>query len=128
MKLNLMPTLVAALTSLVSLAGCGGGDSDLAGSLTDFSVQPAEFTVSNTVAPCYVGYVADFFIVGGTPPYRLLNSVQDAVALNTLTVDNLGGGFKVNFIGGICVNPASVVVQDSKGRTVTVKLINKVGA
>jgi hypothetical protein len=127
MKATLSKLALPLVAALGLLGACGGGDDDLSGSLTDFSVQPAEFTVSVAAAPCYAGYVADFFIVGGAPPYRVLNSVQDAVEVSTVTVDSKGTSFKVNFINGICVDPASVVVQDTLGRTVTVKLTNKVG-
>ena len=133
MKSILSIATAPVLASLVLLAGCGGGDDDLAGSPAAFSVQPAEITVTvapiaNAVnQPCAVGVVGKVFIFGGAPPYRLKNSFDTAVSINTVQVDNEGGDFTVSFIGGGCINPGSVIVQDSLKRIVTLKLVNTIG-
>ena len=129
MKSNLMSSTAAVLASIVLMVGCGGGDDDKSGSNTELSVQPAEITVTVPAASaaCFVGVVGDVFIYGGTPPYRLANSITSAVSLNTILVDNWGGNFTVSYIGGGCIDPGTVIVEDSLKRIVTLKLINKKG-
>lgn len=129
MKSILLTATAPVFASLVFIAGCGGGDGDLSGSPTDFSVQPAEITVTvaTGATACAVGVVGKVFIFGGAPPYRLKNSFDTAVSLNTTTVSDEGGDFTVSFIGGGCINPGSVIVEDSLKRIVTLKLINKIG-
>ena len=128
MKSILSVALVPALTSLVLLGGCGGGDDDLAGGLTALSVQPAEIavTVAAGSTTCATGYVGKVFIFGGAPPYRLKNSFDSLVALDKALVNNEGGDFTVTFLGG-CMDPGTVIVEDSLRRTTSVKLINKIG-
>jgi hypothetical protein len=133
MKSILLTATAPVLASFVLLGGCGGGDNDLAGGLTDFSVQPAEMGVTVAAVagavnqPCAAGVVGKVFIFGGAPPYRLKNSFDTAVALDKTQVDNEGGDFTVSFIGGGCLDPAIVTVEDSLRRTVTVTLTNKIG-
>ncbi len=124
-----MTVAVPVLFSLALLAGCGGGDADLSGSPTAFSVQPAEITVNVPTgsAGCYAGPVGDVFIYGGAPPYRLANSFPDQVALSTAQVNDAGGKFSVSYIGGGCIDPGTVIVEDSLKRIVTLKLTNKIG-
>lgn len=129
MKSTLFAATAPVIASLALLGGCGGGDDDLSGSTTAFSVQPTEITVNVPAgsASCFVGEVGKVFIYGGAPPYRLANSFDNDVALNTVQVDNWGGDFTVSYIGGGCINPGTVIVQDSQKRIVTLKLINKIG-
>jgi hypothetical protein len=126
MKTKLLSTGFAVAASVLMLAGCGGGDSDLAGSPTAFSVVPTELTVTGGAAGvCYAGVVGDVFIYGGAPPYRLNNSFPDQVSLNTSVVNDWGGKFTVTYTGGGCIDPGSVTVVDSLNNIVTLTLTNK---
>lgn len=60
-------------------------------------------------------------------PYRLKNSFDTLVTLDKDHVDNEGGDFSVTFTGG-CMDPGTVIVEDSLRRTVSVTLINKIGS
>jgi hypothetical protein len=117
------------LASLALLAACGGGDDDLAGGLTELSVQPTEIavTAATGATTCAAGYVGKVYIFGGAPPYRLKNTFDTLVTLDKAQVDNEGGDFSVTFTGG-CMDPGTVVVEDSLRRTVSVKLTNKIGS
>jgi hypothetical protein len=128
MKSILFTATAPVIASLVLIGGCGGGDDDLSGGLTEFSVQPAEISVTVPAGSttCAVGYVGKVFIFGGTPPYRLKNSFDSRVALDKALVNNEGGDFIVTFLGG-CMDPGTVIVEDSLGRTTSVSLINKIG-
>jgi hypothetical protein len=134
------PTKFHAATTLLSIAlaavmvGCGGGGDDEAGSPTAFSVQPETKTVTSTEAggACAVGYVGDFFVYGGTAPYRLNVSDPDAVLLHksitdptpVTTVSDRGGSFSVSFTG-ICLAPSSVMIVDKLDNQVVLTLNNK---
>ena len=128
MKSVLLAVTVPFVASLALLSGCGGGDDDLSGGLTDLSVQPAEIAVTapTGATTCAAGYVGKVFIFGGQPPYRLKNSFDTLVTLDKTQVNNEGGDFNVTFTGG-CMDPGTVIVEDSQKRTVSVTLTNKIG-
>ncbi len=122
------------MASLVLLSGCGGGDDDRAGGLTEFSVQPAEvgFSVpaavpANPNQPCASGVSAKVFVFGGAPPYAVKNASIGAVVVDKALVDNEGGDFTITFVGGGCLDPGLVIVEDSLRRVVTVTLTNTIG-
>lgn len=118
--------LVVAL--LGSLSGCGGGGDDEAGSPTAFSVQPTTATVTSTSpTACSAGYVGEFFVYGGVAPYRLNNTVPDAMVLDRTTVSDRGGSFQVSFTG-ICVSPALIVIVDKLDNQVVLTLNNNKGS
>ncbi|MES2993588.1 MAG: hypothetical protein V4844_19345 [Pseudomonadota bacterium] len=118
--------LVVAL--LGSLSGCGGGGDDEAGSPTAFSVQPTTATVTSTSSTaCSAGYVGEFFVYGGVAPYRLNNTVPDAMVLDRTTVSDRGGSFQVSFTG-ICVSPALIVIVDKLDNQIVLTLNNNKGS
>ena len=126
------------LALLGSLASCGGGGDDEAGSLTPFSLSADSLTLSGG---CGGGYVADVYVYGGAAPYRLDNTFPDLVKLSsmpapdpaavqpsfssvttTTTVENRGGRFSVWFNPGTCFSPGIVKVVDKNDRQVTLTL------
>ena len=116
------------IASLVLLGGCGGGDDDLSGGLSTFSVQPAEigWTAGTGATACYVGPAGTVRINGGAPPYRLTASFPDRISV-VAQVDDLGGTFNIVFTAspsGSCFDPGSVTVTDRLGRTTVVTLTN----
>jgi hypothetical protein len=124
--------LLAATASLALLGGCGGGDDDLSGSLTELSVQPAEigWTVAAGSTTCYVGPAGTVKILGGAPPYRLSASFPDRISV-VAQVDDLGGTFNITFTAsptGSCFDPGSVTVTDRLGRPTVVTLTNTLGS
>lgn len=120
--------LLALIVLVGSLAACGGGGDDEAGSLTVFSVVPSSLTVTAaTGAPagvCGSGFVGEVFVYGGAAPYRLDNTAPDAVTLNKSQVGDRGGSFTVTFTG-VCVSPVTIVVVDKLDKQVTLTLNNK---
>ncbi len=132
MKSVLLAVTAPVLASLVLLGGCGGGDDDRSGSLTELSVQPADigWTTAAGSASCYVGPAGNVKILGGAPPYRLTASFPDRI-LVAAQVDDLGGVFAITFAagtGGSCFDPGSVTVTDTLGRTISVTLTNTIGS
>jgi hypothetical protein len=122
--------LMAAL--LGSLSGCGGGGDDEAGSPTAFSVQPTTVTVTAAAAvnggpptgQCSAAYAGEFFVYGGTAPYRLNNTAPDAMVLDRTSVSDRGGSFQVSFTG-VCLSPALIVIVDKLDNQVVLTLNNK---
>jgi hypothetical protein len=110
---------------IASLASCGGGGDAEAGSPTSLGVQPTTATVTGgSATSCYSGYVGEFFVYGGAAPYRLANTVPDAMVLDRSTVADRGGSFNVNFTG-ICISPALIVIVDKLDHQVVLTLNNK---
>lgn len=132
MKNFLLPNAIALAVALVFLSACGGGGDDEAGSPTAFSVAPNDYTLTAAAATaggppageCGSGYVGDVFVYGGTAPYRLDNTMPDAILLSKTEVGERGGSFSVAFTG-ICFDPGSVVIVDKLDHTVTLTLHNK---
>ncbi len=132
MKSVLLAVTAPVIASLVLLGGCGGGDDDRSGSLTELSVQPADigWTTATGSTSCYVGPAGNVKILGGAPPYRLTASFPDRI-LVVAQVDDLGGVFAITFAagtGGSCFDPGSVTVTDTLGRTISVTLTNTIGS
>ena len=129
MKLKSLSALVPLITLVCSLAACGGGSDDEAGSPTAFSVVPSTLTVtSSSTTACYAGFVGEIFVYGGAAPYRLDNTVPDSVVLSTTTVDHRGGSFTVTYTGAACFDPATIVVVDALDKQVSLTLISKLGS
>ena len=129
------PTLaVAAMAALTAvLASCGGGGDDEAGSPTAFGVQPKDYSL--TTPRCVGGYMGEVAIVGGTAPYRMINTFPDLVLMHrsmtdltpVSTVQDRNGTFSVTFTGG-CFDPGTVIVIDKLDHQVSLTLHNKLAA
>ena len=65
----------------------------------------------------------DYFIYGGTPPYRVTSTFPDAVTIVNPTVNESGGFFEA-ITNGACVNPLTFTIVDATGRQTTATLIN----
>jgi hypothetical protein len=142
MKPRILIATFPMLALVATLAGCGGGGDDEAGSLTAFSVQPSSLTLTaptgSPAGACLAGfqtggYAGDVYIYGGTAPYRLNNSMPDGVLLHASSTDSTpvsvvndrGGSFSVTFINGWCLSPATVIVVDKLDKQVVLTLNNK---
>lgn len=128
MKLTSLQAAVPVIVLVASLAACGGGGDDEAGSLTVFSVAPSTLTVTAATGTpqgvCAAGFAGEFFVYGGTAPYRLDNTAPEAMTLNKSQVGDRGGSFTVTFTGA-CISPAIIVIVDSLDKQVTLTLNNK---
>lgn len=75
---------------------------------------------------CSIGARVDYFIYGGTPPYRVTSSFPDAVAIVNPTVLASGQFFEA-VTNGTCVSPVTFSVLDATGRQTTATLNNVAG-
>jgi hypothetical protein len=91
------------------------------------TVVPSDATVTSPFkGECSVGARVDYYIYGGTPPYRVTPSFPQAVALVNPTV-NAAGGFFEAITNGTCVDPLTFSILDATGRQTTATLSNTPG-
>ncbi|HEV2040527.1 MAG TPA: hypothetical protein VGT81_10850, partial [Casimicrobiaceae bacterium] len=91
------------------------------------SVVPATATITGTfVNQCSSGFRIDYFIYGGTPPYRVSSTFPTAVTIFNSPVLVSGGAFEA-VTNGTCVNPLTFTIVDATGRQTTATLINAPG-
>lgn len=120
--------VVAILGALVS---CGGGG-NATGGLTEFSVTPdtwkLTFGKGNTVCavdPSNLPFTV-VTVIGGAPPYRIVNSSPQWLSVSTSVLDGKSPSFKVFAIGG-CGDSMSVLILDSLSRSVNFKATFEAG-
>lgn len=116
---------VLAVASLSFLSGCGGGGNE-SGNPEVLRADPGTITVTGSSGSCGAGVAADVHVWGGQPPYKLTNSVPDAVVLSKNKLENSGDGFTVLFLG-ICLSNMPVTIEDDMGRLISVLLSNAPG-
>ena len=75
---------------------------------------------------CSIGFRTDYFIYGGTPPYRVTSSFPTSVTLVSPVV-NASGGFFEAITNGSCVDPLTFSILDATGRQTTATLSNVEG-
>ena len=115
--------ILALSVAVSTLASCGGGGSSSGGS-TEFSVLPSDWTLTagkgNTV--CAVDPAdrpeTTVTIVGGTAPYRIINSSPQWLDVSATTVTGKNPSFTVYSKGG-CGADISVLILDSQSRSAT---------
>jgi hypothetical protein len=91
------------------------------------SVIPPTATITGTfVNQCSFGFRVDYFIYGGTPPYRVSSTFPTAVTIFNSPVLFSGGAFEA-VTNGTCVNPLTFTIVDATGRQTTATLINLPG-
>jgi hypothetical protein len=138
MKTNHLRLAASTLLGVALLAACGGGDDDLRGSLTSFSVTPDTATLTGPAGLCPGGTTGqDILIVGGTPPYRIYSSLNTLSAecaaagascgltASTAQVDSQPGVFNIIYGGG-CFT-ATISVVDYHGRKADVEVTAEEG-
>ena len=72
---------------------------------------------------CSSGFVIDYYIYGGTPPYTVASTFPNAVVISPTVVQNSGQFFRAT-TNGSCVNPLTFTIVDSAGKTTTATLVN----
>ena len=87
--------------------------------LTDGSkiltVIPAKATITGpSTTACSTGFITEYFIYGGTPPYRVTSTFPTAVTLVNPIVNASGGSFQA-ITNGTCVDPLTFSIVDATG-------------
>ncbi len=91
------------------------------------SVVPPVATINGPdSATCSSGFRVDYFIYGGTAPYRVSSTFPGAITLINSVVSAAGGFFEA-ITNGACVNPLVFTIVDATGRQTTAQLINAPG-
>jgi hypothetical protein len=76
---------------------------------------------------CSTGFATDFYIYGGTPPYRVTSTFPTSISIVNPVV-NTNGGFFEAITNGSCVKPLVFTIVDATGRQRTATLNNVEGA
>jgi hypothetical protein len=99
-------------------------------STNNLSVIPPSATITGppslTGTVCSTGFVVDYYIFGGTPPYTVSSSFPNSVILGPTVVLQNGGSFRV-ITNGSCVNPTTFTIVDASGKITTATLANLPG-
>ena len=92
------------------------------------SVVPPTVTITGPdKKTCSAGARVDYFIYGGTPPYRITAAFPTAATLLNSVVTTSGGYFEV-VTNGTCSDAGLLFsILDASGRQTTATLINKLG-
>ena len=91
------------------------------------SVVPDEANITGAFkGECSAGFRTDYFIYGGTPPYRVSSTFPASVTLVNSIV-NANGGFFEAITNGGCVDPLTFTIVDATGRQTTASLRNVEG-
>ncbi len=130
------PLQTLAVFSVAALvAGCGVGNDQDAGSLTEFNVVPTGITLTGPNATtCGTGYAGRVYVFGGNGPYVVKNTGAGAldgsapayIEVSRTTLTRSGDFFEVTLLG--CMDQVPIVVVDQQGRQATVSLTAKVGS
>ena len=109
---NLIKVLFGGAVALV-LASCGGGG-DVAGDQSTFMLSPKDINLGcpPDENPTYVT------IIGGQPPYRIINSWPDAMTVDKTEATGKDPIFTVTATGTSCVAPGTITVLDYHSKTV----------
>jgi len=91
------------------------------------SIVPDTVTITGAFkGVCSNGFPIDYFIYGGTPPYRVSSTFPSAVTLVNSVVNTNGGSFRA-ITNGTCVSPLVFSIVDATGRQTTATLNNNPG-
>ena len=95
---------------------------------TILSVVPGEATITGAFkGVCSSGFITDYYIYGGTPPYRVTSTFPGSVNAAQFGVVNTNGGFFRAITNGACVDPLTFSIVDATGRQTTALLRNVEG-
>jgi len=91
------------------------------------SVVPDTVTITGAFkGQCSSGFVTEYFIYGGTPPYRVSSTFPNSIVLQNSVVNTNGGSFRA-ITNGACVDPLTFTIVDATGRQTTAELHNVEG-
>jgi hypothetical protein len=112
----------AALLLSCLLAACGGGGNE-SGPPDRIELSPTSVRVGSS-GNCVTGLGPEVFVYGGTPPYKLSNSVPQGMQLNKTSVADSGESFTITFINNVCLQSVPITLEDKMGRLATVSVSN----
>jgi len=93
-------------------------------STNNLSVVPSTATIQTQYnTSCSSGFMIDYYIYGGTPPYTVASTFPTGVSISPTVVPASGGFFRAT-TNGTCVNPLTFTIQDAAGKTTSATLIN----
>ena len=93
-------------------------------STNNLSVVPPTATIQTQYNnSCSSGFIIDYYIYGGTPPYTVASTFPTGVVVSPSVVGSSGSFFRAT-TNGTCVNPLTFTIQDSAGKTTTAQLLN----
>jgi hypothetical protein len=91
------------------------------------TVVPPDATITGAFkGQCSTNFVIDYFIYGGTPPYRVTSTFPTGIALFNPIV-TMEGGFFEALTNGTCLDPLTFSIVDATGRQTTALLHNVEG-
>ena len=91
------------------------------------TVVPDTVTINGAfVDECSSGFATDYYIYGGTPPYRVSSTFPQGITLVNSIVNTNGGFFRA-ITNGACVDPLVFTIVDATGRQTTAELENVPG-
>jgi hypothetical protein len=114
-----------AIAATIVLSACGGGGNE-SGPPDEVVLSQTTLTVKGTKDACALGGGVQVFVFGGTPPYKLSNSLPDYIILDRTEVAISGESFTVGFTG-LCIDNMPVVIEDRMGRLATLSVNNVKG-
>jgi hypothetical protein len=95
---------------------------------TILTVVPDTVNIAGALkGSCSSGFATDYYIFGGTPPYRVRSTFPNAITLVNSTVNADGGSFRA-ITNGSCVDPLTFSILDATGRQTTATLSNVEGS
>ena len=93
----------------------------------NLSVVPPTATITTAYNDfCSTGFVIDYYIYGGTPPYTIASTFPNGVLISPNVVTQSGGFFRAT-TNGTCVNPLTFTIVDSAGKVTSATLNNVPG-
>jgi hypothetical protein len=91
------------------------------------TVVPGEAKITGPAKGiCSTGFATDYYLYGGTPPYRVTSTFPNSITLLNSTVNANGSSFRA-VTNGSCVDPLTFSILDATGRQTTATLINVEG-
>ncbi|MFG6412616.1 hypothetical protein ACG02S_01750 [Roseateles sp. DC23W] len=110
-----------SLIALFTLSACGGGGNE-SGPPDQVYLSVASVSVGST-GNCVAMRGPEIHVYGGTPPYKLANSVPQGMTLNKTVLQNSGDGFVITFTG-MCLDTMPITVEDQAGLLAQVSVSN----
>jgi len=107
--------------ALLSLSACGGGGNE-SGPPDQIYVSATSVTVGDK-GNCVAMKGPEIHVYGGTPPYKLANSVPQGMVLSKTVVQNSGDSFVITFTG-VCMTTMPITVEDQMGLMARVDVSN----
>ena len=98
------------------------------GGQSPLTVVPDTATITTLYSDrCSAGFIIDYYLYGGNPPYRVSSTFPGSVNLVNSTVAASGGFFQA-ITNGTCVDPLVFTIVDAAGKQVTATLKNVPGS